>query len=150
MNLKTQRRIAANLLKVGTNKVKFDEDKLNDIKEALTKEDIRGLIKEKAITAKPEKGISSFRFRKLRAQKKKGRRREEGSREGRRKARLPRKRAWILKVRTQRKFAKSLRKKELITSKIHRTLIRQIKGNFFRSKRHIKLYLEEHALFKKK
>lgn len=150
MNLKSQRRIAASLLKVGANKVKFDKDKSKEIKEALTKEDIRELIKEKIITAKPEKGISSFRFRKLKIQKKKGRKRGEGSREGRRKARLPRKRAWVLKVRTQRKFVKLLRTKGLIPPKIHRNLIRRVKGNFFRSIRHIKLYLEEHKLFQKK
>lgn len=150
MNLKSQKRIAANLLKVGVNRVKFDETKLKEIKEALTKEDIRGLIKEKTITAKPKKGISSFRSKKLKTQKRKGRRKGKGSRKGRRTARLSRKRAWISKVRTQRKFIKSLKEKKLIIPKTHRDLLKKIKGDFFRSIRHIKLYLEEHELFKKK
>ena len=42
--MKTQKRLAAYILKCSPKKVKFDETKLEEIKEAITKADIRGLI----------------------------------------------------------------------------------------------------------
>lgn len=150
MKLTNQKRIAATLLKVGIRRVLFDKEKLKEIKEAITKEDIRNLIKEKVITKKPEIGISSFRSKKNKLQKSKGRRKGKGSREGRRKARLPRKKAWMLKIRTQRKLLKLLKEKKLITPQIYKLLYRRSKGNFFRSRRHIKLYIDDHNLIAKK
>ena len=150
MKLTTQKRIAAQVLKVGINRVLFDTTKLKEIKEAITKEDVRSLIKEGIIKAKPKKGISSFRSKKIKKQKRKELRKGPGSRKGTRKARLPKKKAWMIKVRAQRKFIKSLRDKKLITSKTYNFLYKKIKGNFFRSRNHIKLYLNEHNLFIKK
>ncbi len=46
MRLKSQRRLAAQLLKIGENKVWFDEDRLEEVKEAITKVDIKKLIKD--------------------------------------------------------------------------------------------------------
>lgn len=150
MNLTNQKRIAAQILKAGVNRIIFDPEKLKEIKEAITKEDIRTLIDEKAIVAKQKKGISSFRSKKRKIQKRKGRRKGCGTRKGTRKARISRKRVWINKIRTQRKLIKLLRSKKLITPKTYNTLYRRTKGNFFRSRRHIKLFLEEHNLINKK
>ena len=55
----------------------------------------------------------------------------------------------MAKVRTQRKLIKTLKDKEVITSKVYRNLYNKVRGNFFRSRRHIKIYLEEHNLTKK-
>lgn len=150
MKLTNQKRLASQLLKVGINRVIFDEERLKDIKEAITKEDIRGLVQEKAIKAKPKKGISSFRSKKRKTQKRKGRRKGEGSRKGTKKARLSKKQKWMNKVRTQRKLIKLLKDRKLITSKTHNDIYKKIKGNLFRSRRHIKLFLEEHNLVIKK
>jgi len=143
MNLSTQRRLASDVLKVGKNRVYFDPSRLEDIKEALTKEDIRRLVKDRLIQKRPEIGNSKSRFRKLLKQKRKGRRQGEGSRKGKNTARLSNKRKWIILVRSQRNLIKELRDKNIITRKIYRTLYRKIKGGFFRSRRHIKLYLGE-------
>lgn len=150
MKLTNQKRIAAQLFKVGVNKVLFDQERLKDIKEAITKEDIRGLIQEKAISKKPEKGISSFRSKKRKKQKRKGRRKGTGSRKGRRKARIPRKKEWMNKVRTQRELIRLLKDSKLITATTYNFLYKKIKGNFFRSRRHIKLFLDDHNLIMKK
>ena len=150
MKLTNQKKIAAGILKVGVNRIIFNEDRLKDIKEAITKEDIRALIKEKAISSKPIKGISSFRSKKNKAQKRKGRRKGTGSRKGSRGARIPRKKEWMAKVRTQRKLIKLLKEKKLIISKTYNVLYRKIKGNTFRSRKHIKLFLDEHNLILKK
>ena len=58
------------------------------------------------------------------------------------------KRTWINKIRKQREFIKKLLDKELINKKLYRELYLKSKGNFFRSQRHIKLYLEEKGILK--
>ena len=146
MDLKTQKRLAAKILKIGKNRVWFDPDRLQEIKEAITKADLKALVRTLAIQAKPKKGISRFRTRKLLLQKRKGRRKGKGTRKGSRTARLPAKRSWINKIRVQRKFLKLLKSKKFINSKIYSKLYLMAKGNYFRSKRHIKLYLEEAQL----
>jgi len=50
-------------------------------------------------------------------------------------------------IRKQRKFVKELRDKKLINTKVYRQIYNKIKGGFFRSKNHIKLYLTENRLF---
>ncbi|MEK6835811.1 MAG: 50S ribosomal protein L19e, partial [Nanoarchaeota archaeon] len=80
--------------------------------------------------------------------KKKGRRKGIGSRKGATKARFPAKRAWIIKIRNQKKILKELRDKNLILRKDYRMLYKKAKGGFFRSKRHIEIYIDEHKLMK--
>jgi len=150
MNLNVQKRISAYLLKAGENRIVFDTTKLNEIKEAITKADIRKLIADGAISKRQKKGISSFRANKLRLQKRKGKRKGPGSRKGTKTARTPRKRLWITKVRVQRRFIKLLQMKKLVAPETYTKVYRMIKGNMFRSKRHLKLYLEENNLFLKK
>jgi|TARA_Y100000310_G_scaffold175569_1_gene175626 large subunit ribosomal protein L19e len=147
MKLKNQKRISAELLKIGKNSVKFDPTRLGDIKEAITKEDIRGLIKDKAIVSKPIGSQSKGRLRKRLIQKRKGRQKGLGKKKGKKTARLSSKEIWMIKTRIQRNFIKELREKEKITKKTYREMYRKIKGNFFRSKNHIKLYLTENKLF---
>ena len=150
MKLNVQKRISADILKSGQNRVLFDNTRLNEIKEAITKADIRKLINDGAIKARQKQGISSFRANKLREQKRKGKRKGPGSRKGTKTARTPRKRAWITKVRVQRKFIKLLKLKKLVARETYTKIYKMIKGNQFRSKRHLKLYLDENNLFIKK
>jgi len=150
MNLLTQRRLAAEILKVGRKRVWFDEDRLSEIKESITKADIRKLIKDYAIQAKPETGSSKGRIRKNKEQKKKGRMKGPGSRKGKKTARLPKKVAWMAKIRAQRNFLKEIKSKGLIDAGTYRNAYLKCKGGFFRSVRHIKIYLTEHDMFKKK
>ena len=149
MTLKVQKRIAGKLLKVGINRVWFDQNRLEEIKEAITRADINHLIRDKAIQAKPERGISSFRNRKLIVQRRKGQRKGQGSRKGKPTSRLKSKTAWIRKIRSQRKFLRYLKDSKLINSNIYKKLYLMCKGGFFRSRRHIKLYLTERNLMKK-
>lgn len=148
MNLKNKRRIAASALKVGRNRVWFDESRLDEIKEVITKSNIRKLINDRTIQARPERSTSRFRIRKRIMQKRKGRRKGPGSRKGSRTARLPKKITWISNVRVQRDFLKMLKSKKMITQKNFWGVYKKIKGGFFRSRRHLKLYLNEHNLIK--
>lgn len=149
MRLTLQKRLAANILKCSEKRVIFDPARLEDIKEAITKTDIRLLIGEGGIREKPQTGVSRARANKRRVQKRKGLRKGEGSRKGKATARESKKQAWMKKIRTQRKFIKGLKKKALIKPSVYKELYTKSKGGFFRSLKHIKLYLEEHNLFLK-
>lgn len=146
MNLKEKRRIAADVLKIGVNRVWFDEDRLDEITKAITKADIRRLVSNKVIQARPKKGNSRFRTRKRMIQKKKGRRSGPGHRRGTHKARASKKRTWMILIRNQRRFLKDLKDKGLLISKNYQMLYLRAKGGFFRSRRHLKLFIAEHKL----
>lgn len=149
MDLSLQKRLAAQVLKCSPSRVIFDVDSLADIKEAITKVDIKGLIKNGLIKRSAIRGISNFRSRKIKTQKKKGRQKGHGSRKGASGARLRKKLAWVMLVRNQRDLLKLLKKKKLLDSMTYRQLYNKSKGGFFRSRRHLHLYIEEHGLIKK-
>jgi len=149
MKLKLQKRLAADILKCSEKRIWFDPTRLEDIKEAITKIDVRSLINDRAIKKKPVKGVSRVRARKIALQKRKGKRKGAGSKKGKKTARLSKKAAWIRKIRIQREFLKELRDKGLVSKSDYHSLYQKSKGGFFRSKRHIKLYLEERGLVKK-
>ena len=56
MNLRTKKELAAKALKVGKDRVVFVRARLEEIKEAITKQDIRDLHKEGVIKVKEIKG----------------------------------------------------------------------------------------------
>ena len=114
MKFTTQKRISAQLLKVGTKKVWFDPEKLTEIKEAITKSDIRSLIAAKSIKIKKAPLQSRSGARKITLQKRKGNQKGPGSRKGKKTARLSKKEAWMSKIRTQRKFIRELKEKKLV------------------------------------
>ena len=136
--MKSIKRLAASIKKVGLSRVKIKEPE--QCKEALTREDVKNLIKKGAIEIKKKRGVSRGRARKLHEQKKKGRRRGKGSRKGHK---SDSKRRWIIKVRAQRKFIKYLKEKQKITQEVYKELYRKVKGGFFRSVSHIKIFLKK-------
>lgn len=146
MKLSTQRRLAAELLGVGVNRVWIDPEREADVAGAITKGDIRRLIKDGAIKARPEVGISRSRARKRLAQRKKGRRKGLGSRRGSTKARMPKKEAWIRRVRPLRARLRELRDGGTINQGQYRRLYRMVKGGSFRSKAHLDTYLRERGM----
>lgn len=150
MRLTVQRRLAASIMGCSEKRVWFDTERLSEIKESITKADIRSLIIKGLVQERPKKNISRGRANEHQAQRRKGRRRGQGSREGTRKARLPKKEVWVNSIRKQRAFLKTLREGKHLSTTDYQALYRKAKGGFFRSKRHVKLYLEEHGMVKKK
>jgi len=148
--MKSKRRLAAKLLKQSPKKVKFVADALEDIKKAITRSDLRGLIAVKKIVKGKDNEQSRARARKSMAQKRKGRKKGRGKKKGSRHSIVSRKKKWIVKVRAQRLFLKELKNNGLISSKTYQTLYGKIKGGYFRNKRHIKLYLTEYRLIETK
>ncbi len=150
MDLKNQKRLAAQLLKIGKTRVRLDPARLEDIKEALTKADIRALINDEAIYVAPITGVSRGRARKVAAQKRKGRGKGSGSRKGKKGTRMPRKELWVKRIRVQRRFIKMLKGKKLLDNQGYRQLYKMSKSGLFRSKRHIKLYIDEQKMIRKR
>lgn len=147
--MRLQKRLAAQVLRCGEGRVKFDPARLNEIKEAITTFDINRLIKKGAITKHQEKGVSRARAKKIAEQKSKGRRSGYGSRKGKKTARLNPKQKWIDNVRAQRELIKKLRDNKHVSTENYRTLYYKVKGGFFRSTKHIKLYIQEQDMVKK-
>ena len=148
MQLKIQKRLAARIFKTGEKKIWLDSTRLDEVKEAITKSDIKSLIKDKAIKQKKNQETSRARVKKAAEQKAKGRRKGSGSKKGTSNARITKKRRWINHIRIQREFLKNLRDKEVIDTASYRTLYLKSKGGFFRSKRHLKMYMIEHGILK--
>ncbi len=151
MNLRSKKEIVSRLLKVGVTRVVFNPEKLNDIKEAITRQDFKKLVIQRAIFVKQKKGVSRGRARKIIIQKRKGRRSGQGTRKGSLGARVGgTKGVWVVKIRTQRELIKKLKNNDVITKETYKDLRNKSKGGYFRSVKHIKLYLTEKGLWVKK
>ena len=144
-----QRRLASQIMKCGEHRIKFDPERLDDIKEAITKTDVRSLINQGAITRRRVLNTSRFWARKRKEQKSRSKQKGHGSRKGKKTARLPAKRVWINKIRLQRGHIQSLRDNKMISTTDYHELYMKSKGGFFRSIRHLKLYAQERGLIKK-
>ena len=149
MKMDVQKRLSAAIMDCSEKRIKFDPERLTEIKEAITKIDIKGLINDKAISRKPVKGISRARARIQKKQKSSGRRKGHGSRKGKANARAANKLTWTNQIRAQRELLKKMRENNHITKNIYRELYEKAKGGFFRSKKHLKLHIEERHLTKK-
>lgn len=146
MTLKTQRNMAARLLKCGKSRVWMDPERVKDIEEAITAEDVRKLIKDGLIAALPKRGVSSYRKRKIAEQKRKGRRRGRGSRKGSRAG--EEKKHWMRTIRAIRSQLKQLRAEQRIEKSTYRSLYMKSKSGFFRSRAHLMTYIERNNLLK--
>ncbi|MEN4016955.1 MAG: 50S ribosomal protein L19e [Methanobacterium sp.] len=148
MNLTTQKRLAADILKVGENRVWIDPEKTEEVSKAITRENVKQLINSRAIMAKPQKGISSYRSKKIAAQKKKGRRKGHGSIKGAKGARNPKKEKWMTTIRALRTDLKYMRENREINRTTYRKLYKMAKGGAFRSKSYMKTYARDHDLLR--
>jgi len=145
VDLRLVRRLAAEVLGVGESRIWIDPSRIDDAAAAISRDDVRRLIKEGVISVRPESTPSRGRARLRALKKRQGRGRGPGSRKG---PRYDEKRLWILRVRAQRKLLKELKEKGLIDAKTFREVYRLVKGGMFRSRAHLKLYLREHNLIK--
>ena len=71
-----------------------------------------------------------------------------GNRKGTANARFNDKSKWMIKIRALRKLLKSLKDEGRLDVKDNRDLYRKAKGNFFRNKRHMLLYINQNDLLK--
>jgi len=130
MNLRKKKALAARTFGVGENRIEFIKPRLDEIKEAITKQDIRDLHNDGAIIIKPIKG-----------RKKSTRRRgKKGAGNVRKKINL-RKRNYVLLTRKLRKHVSETRSK--MTDKEVEEIRKKIRNSFFKSKGHLKEHIGE-------
>lgn len=146
MDLKLQKQLAARVAKKSPRKIALNPARFDDIKEAITKADIRLLMRDGAISVGSDDGVSRVRAKARADQRRKNKQRGKGRRKGKKTTHQDPKELWVAKVRSQRALVRTIR--ERTDAKTYRSLLHKIKGGFFRSRRHIKLYIEEHKLVK--
>jgi large subunit ribosomal protein L19e len=147
MPLKQQRVIAAQLMKCGTSRVRFASE--DGVAEALTREDIRELIRKGVIYKVQKRGTSRGRARETLRQKKKGRRRGPGSVKGKWGSMNPSKERWISTIRPLRRMLAELRDSKQLTRNDYRRLYGMAKGGMFRSRKHMMLHIQDEELLVK-
>jgi large subunit ribosomal protein L19e len=148
MNVNAQKRLASEVLKCGVHRVYFHPDAVDEISMAITREDIRNLIKNKIIKKRSEKGISRGRANEKHRKKKLGRSRGLGSRKGKKTARSPLKRNWINRIRPLRRELKKLRNTKKIEVSVYRMLYLKAKGGAFNSVATLHRYIDEQRLMR--
>ncbi len=147
-DLTTQKRLAAEILGVGVSRIWIDPERIDDVAEAITREDIKRLIHDGVIKVKPIHGNSRARWKVRHEQRKKGRRRGYGRRKGDATARHDRKENWMNRIRKIRRFLRYLRDHNMIDRRTYRRLYRLAKGGVFKSLASLKHYLKEHEILK--
>lgn len=148
--MKSQRRLAAEILKVGENRVWIDPERIEDVQMAITREEIKKLIHEGAIKKLKEKGVSRARARVIREKKKKGLRRGPGSRSGAMHARISKKEAWMKKIRALRRRLRELKEKKIITVSVYRKVYKMAGSGSFKSIAEMERYLKANNLWRKR
>ena len=141
-DLTAQRRLAADVLDVGKNRVWLDPERTDDIADAITREDVRDLIDEGAIRAEDAKSNSRGRARERAAKRSYGHRKGAGSRKGKAGGRQNTKEKWQSKIRAQRATLKELRDEGELSASAYRSLYDQASGGEFDSVADLERYIE--------
>lgn len=138
------KRIAAEILNTGKKKIWINPEETEALKEAITKEDIKELIKEGIIKKSKRAQKSSVRARVLREKKRRGRKKGPGKKKAGEKKRSEKKKTWIKRIRAQRKALRELREKEgdAVEKAGYRKLYRMAKGNYFKGKRYLEKFVK--------
>lgn len=137
MKLNKKKELAVKTLGVGKNRIIFEKSRLEEIKEAITRQDIRDLAAGGAIKIKPMKG---------RMKKKREKSRSAGNI---RKKVNKRKQEYVKLTRKLRGHVKGLKQQGRISQEAYAALRRRIKAKMFRDKRHIQEYIKQSEQDKK-
>jgi large subunit ribosomal protein L19e len=132
MSIKFTKRAAAGLLDRGLGSIRIKESEQEAAAKAITKDDVRDLIKRGAVYALKEKRNLSLHGRAHEIKKRKGRGLGRGSRKGTAKARagVPYKQ----RIRAQRRLIKKIKSEGKINNEQFKMLYALVKGGTFASK----------------
>ncbi len=150
MRFDHQRRLASEILGCGVNRVRITTDpaEQENIFDAITREQVRELIRRNVITMREERGVSRGRTRMRSLQKRKGRQRGHGTRRGTANARASQKTQWIGTIRRLRAYLRELKTQGRIDVHTYRRFYRQAKGGMFKSKAHLTQQLQMAGVLK--
>ncbi|MFB6216363.1 MAG: 50S ribosomal protein L19e [Candidatus Aenigmatarchaeota archaeon] len=146
MDLEMQKRLAADILDVGEDRVWIDPQRVAEVATAITRDDVRRWIDEGVIDTKSKKSPSRGRAKNKRKQKQKGRQSGPGTKKGAKGGRKSSKDEWKDKIRALREELRKFRDEGEIDSSTYRDLYRKVKGGSFRSRSHLRTYMEERGL----
>lgn len=150
MSLRSQRRLAAELLKVGETRVWIDPDRMYEVEAAITREEIRRLIHEGVIKALQERGVSRARARVLHEKRKKGLRRGPGRKKGSARAKISKKQAWMTKIRALRRKLREMKTRREIAEGDYRKLYVLAGSGTFESIADMERYIKAQGLLRKR
>ena len=137
VNLRKKRELIARVLGVGLNRVRFEPDKLDDIADAITREDMRSLVKKGTIWTVKLRGISRSRAEnKLKTRRKHGT--SAGSKKGKKTARVGKKDVYVKRTKAMRRHLKILKARNEINRETFWALYKKIKGGNVRSLAHLR------------
>ncbi|MDF2422249.1 MAG: 50S ribosomal protein L19e [Nitrosopumilus sp.] len=142
VNLRAKKRLAARVTGVGVHRIKFDTDHLDDIADAITRQNIRSLITANTIKIKPFTGTSRGRAQEKKDQRNK-RGTTQGSKQGSKGARVGKKEVYVAKVRSLRRLLKIAKDRKDLTNPEFWILYKKVGGNTVRNKAHLILLMEE-------
>ena len=149
-DLSSQRRLASQILKIGQNRVWIDPERMDDVEGAITREEVRKLIHEKVIVSLPEKGVSRSRAKIIREKKRKGRRSGPGSITGAGHAKVTKKEAWMIKIRSLRRKLRELKASRIITEATYSQYYRMAGSGRFESIAELERNLKASDLWRKR
>ena len=129
MNLAKKKAMASRLLGVGKERILFIPSRTSEIKEAITKQDIRDLIMDKAIIIKDVKGKKSFRRK---------RNRSVGNV---RKKPNTRKQDYVKLTRKLRAYVEEMKKQGTLSKEEVEDIRKKVRNSEFRSKSNLKEYI---------
>jgi large subunit ribosomal protein L19e len=150
LSLKSQRRLAAEIMKVGESRVWIDPDRIDYVEAAITREEIRKLIHEKVVRSLPEKGISRARARVFAKKRKKGLRRGPGGKSGPATSKISKKQAWMNRIRPIRKRLTELKETRAISKSAYRKMYDMSESGIFESKADLERYIRTHDLWRRR
>lgn len=130
MKLEKKKKLVARVLKIGKERIWFSSENLAEIKEAITKQDIKDLFQQGIIKIKPVKG------------RKKIKKRRTKRREGKIKKKVKKRKQEYVKItRKLRYYIKELKRQGKIDKKEYWELRKKIRARDFKSKVQLKEYL---------
>lgn len=131
MNLGKKKELAKRTLGVGKERIAFTESRLGDIKEAITKQDIKDLHKEGAIVIKEVKGRRKVVRKRKRSV-------------GNVRIRVnTRKQDYVIMTRKLRAYVAELKKRGELSKEEVEDIRKKIRNKAFRSKAHLRDYIKE-------
>ncbi|OLC24846.1 MAG: 50S ribosomal protein L19 [Thaumarchaeota archaeon 13_1_40CM_3_50_5] len=142
VNIAKKRELVARILDVGANRIRFEPDRLEDVADSITRENIRSLVKSGAIWTVQLAGTSRGRAMEKRSVWKvhgKG----PGSKKGKKTARVGKKEVYVIRVRSMRYHLKVLKERKDITNETYWQLYKKVNGGQVRSLAHLRELVKE-------
>ena len=137
VNIRKKRELIARILGVGANRVRFEPDKLDEVSDSITRDNMRALIKNGAIWTVKPKGTSRARAEaKLELHRKRGT--GPGSKKGKKTARTGKKAIYVARVRSMRYHLKVLKERNDLNRQTYWSLYKRVNGGQVRSLAHLR------------